>query len=50
MSVIFKVFLDCLVIIEGLSKITMPMTELLGKDKKFKWMPACETSFQELKK
>jgi hypothetical protein len=36
--------------IEGLSKITMPMTGLLGKDKKFKWMPACETSFQELKK
>jgi hypothetical protein len=26
------------------------MTELLEKDKKFKWTPACETSFQELKK
>jgi hypothetical protein len=26
------------------------MTELLEKDKKFKWMPACEASFQELKK
>jgi hypothetical protein len=26
------------------------MTELLGKDKKFMWMPACEASFQELKK
>jgi hypothetical protein len=25
------------------------MTELLGKDKKFKWTPACESSFQELK-
>jgi hypothetical protein len=26
------------------------MTELLEKDKKFKWMPICEASFQELKK
>jgi hypothetical protein len=26
------------------------MTELLEKDKKFKWMPAYEASFQELKK
>jgi hypothetical protein len=26
------------------------MTEFLKKDKKFKWTPACETSFQELKK
>jgi hypothetical protein len=26
------------------------MTELLKKDEKFKWMPACEASFQELKK
>jgi hypothetical protein len=26
------------------------MTELLEKDKKFKWTPACESSFQELKK
>jgi hypothetical protein len=26
------------------------MTELLEKDKKFKWMPVCEDSFQELKK
>jgi hypothetical protein len=26
------------------------MTELLEKDKKFEWMAACETSFQELKK
>jgi hypothetical protein len=24
-------------IIEGFSKITKPMTDLLGKDKKFKW-------------
>jgi hypothetical protein len=36
--------------IEGFSKITKPITELLGKDRKFKWMPACEASFQELKK
>jgi hypothetical protein len=26
------------------------MTELLKKDKKFKWTSACEASFQELKK
>jgi hypothetical protein len=26
------------------------MTELLEKDKQFKWMPACEASFQELKR
>jgi hypothetical protein len=25
------------------------MTELLEKDKQFKWRPACEASFQELK-
>jgi hypothetical protein len=30
--------------------MTKPMTKLLGKDKKFKWMPACEASFQEFKK
>jgi hypothetical protein len=36
--------------IEGFSKITKPITELLGKDKKFKWTPACEASFQVLKK
>jgi hypothetical protein len=35
--------------IEGFLKITNPMTELLKKDKKFKWMPACEASFQQLK-
>jgi hypothetical protein len=27
--------------IEGFSKISKPMIELLKKDKKFKWMPAC---------
>jgi hypothetical protein len=26
------------------------MPELLEKDKQFKWTPACESSFQELKK
>jgi hypothetical protein len=36
--------------IEGFSRISKPMTELLKKDKKFKLMPACEVSFQELKK
>jgi hypothetical protein len=34
----------------GFSKISKPMTELLEKDKKFEWTPACEASFQELKK
>jgi hypothetical protein len=37
-------------LIEGFLKIRKPMTELLEKDKKFKWMPTCEASFQELKK
>jgi hypothetical protein len=49
-SAIFRVFLDWLDIIEGFSKISKPMTELLKKDKKFEWTPACEASFQELKK
>jgi hypothetical protein len=31
--------------VEGLSKISKPMTELLNKDKKSKWTPACEASF-----
>jgi hypothetical protein len=31
--------------IEGFSKISKPMTELLEKDKKFQWTPACEASF-----
>jgi hypothetical protein len=37
-------------IIEGFSKISKPMTELLEKDKKFEWTLTCDTSFQELKK
>jgi hypothetical protein len=36
--------------IEGILKISKPMTELLEKDKKFEWTSACEASFQELKK
>jgi hypothetical protein len=31
--------------IEGISKITKPMTELLEEDKKFKWTPTYETRF-----
>jgi hypothetical protein len=49
-SVIFRVFLDWLGIIEGFSKKSKPMIELLEKDRKFEWAPACEASFQELKK
>jgi hypothetical protein len=36
--------------IVGFSKTSKTMSELLEKDKKFKWTPACEASFQELKK
>jgi hypothetical protein len=36
--------------IENCSKISKPMTELLKKEKKFKWTNECEVSFQELKK
>jgi hypothetical protein len=32
--------------IEGFSRISKPMTELLEKDKQFRWTPACESSFQ----
>jgi hypothetical protein len=31
--------------IEGFSKISKPMTELLEKDKKFEWTSACEARF-----
>jgi hypothetical protein len=31
-------------------KIGKPTTELLEKDGKFEWTPACKASFQELKK
>jgi hypothetical protein len=31
--------------IEGFLKISKSMTKLLEKEKKFKWMPACEASF-----
>jgi hypothetical protein len=36
--------------IEGFSKISKPMIELLEKNKKFEWMPAYAASFQELNK
>jgi hypothetical protein len=36
--------------IEGFSKISKPMTELLRKDDKFERFAKCEASFQELKK
>jgi hypothetical protein len=36
--------------VEGFLKVSKPMTELLEKDKKFEWTPACEASFHELKK
>jgi hypothetical protein len=31
--------------VEGFLNITKPITELLGKDKKFKWTPTCEARF-----
>jgi hypothetical protein len=31
--------------IEGFSKISKPLTELLKKGKKLEWTPACEASF-----
>jgi trans-aconitate methyltransferase len=36
--------------IEGFSKISKPITELLVKGNTFEWTPRHETSFQELKK
>lgn len=36
--------------VEGFSSIAGPMTQLLKKGRKFEWTPACEASFQELKK
>jgi hypothetical protein len=36
--------------IEGFSKISKPIMKLLEKDKQFNWTPACESSFQVLKK
>jgi hypothetical protein len=36
--------------IEGFSKISKPVTELLAKGNTFEWTPRRETSFQELKK
>jgi hypothetical protein len=31
--------------IKGFLKIRKPMTDLLEKDKKYEWTPACEASF-----
>jgi hypothetical protein len=36
--------------IEGFFRISKLMTKMLKKDKKFKWTPTGEASFQELKK
>jgi hypothetical protein len=36
--------------IEGFSKIAKPMTALLAKKVEFKWTPACQESFEMLKK
>jgi hypothetical protein len=36
--------------IEGFSKISKPMTELLAAGKTFEWTPRREASFQELNK
>jgi hypothetical protein len=36
--------------IEGFSKIAKPMTALLAKKVEFKWTPACQESFETLKK
>jgi ribonuclease HI len=36
--------------IEGFSKIDRPMTALLAKKVEFKWTPACQESFETLKK
>jgi hypothetical protein len=35
---------------EGFSKIARPMTALLTKKVEFKWTPACQESFETLKK
>ena len=35
--------------IEGFSKISRPLTQLLKKDKIFEWTDKCEKGFQELK-
>ena len=36
--------------IEGLSKLSRPLTKLLKKGATFRWTPECETNFDELKK
>jgi hypothetical protein len=44
MAVYYQLF------IEGFSKIARPMTALLAKKVEFKWTPACQESFEMLKK
>jgi hypothetical protein len=36
--------------IEGFSQIVKPLTTLLEKDREFKWIGACQSSFEELNK
>jgi hypothetical protein len=36
--------------IEGFAKIVKPLTTLLEKDREFKWMDACQDSYEELKR
>ena len=36
--------------IEYFSRISKPMIQLIKTESKFEWTPACETSFQELKR
>src|SRR3954464_10798472 len=40
----------CRSFVENFSKIARPMTELLCKGKRFSWSPACQSSFEELKR
>ena len=36
--------------VKGFSKLALPLTHLNQKNNKFSWTPACEESFQELKR
>jgi hypothetical protein len=47
-SLEWSVFYRCF--IEGFSKIARPMTAWLVKKVEFKWSPACQESFETLKK
>src|SRR3954462_9667357 len=39
----------CRRFVQNFSKIAKPMTELLCKDKRYTWSPACQSAFEELK-